>query len=134
MRFPATSQEEIALALVRLQRAVPVDYQPGARQVALADAPEPPVETDPEATLLAQDEDLALTRASDALRVLARLPESEQLYLRNLLSGADDLPAREMARLMQRPVEEVYRLRQRVVKSSRTAWRTTTRKTWLASV
>lgn len=135
-RFPASSEDELKPALARLRQAVPADYQPGARQLALADAPEPAAEATPETALLAQDEDQSLALAADALRSLAAsLPEAEQLYVHILLSGADDLPAREMARLMQQPVEEVYRLRQRVIKRLKeTLADNEAVKNWLASV
>jgi RNA polymerase primary sigma factor len=113
----ALSERELPLALARLHRAVPADYQPGTRELTLADAPEPLTDATPEALMLAGQQDRALADATRALQTLAAgLPESERLYLNILLTGAEDLPAREMARLMQMPVEEVYRLRQRVLK------------------
>lgn len=135
-RFPASSEDELKPALARVHRAVPADYQPGARQLALADAPDAPDETTPETALLAQDEDRALGQAADALHSLAAgLPETERLYVRILLSGAADLPARELARLLQQPVEETYRLRQRVLKKLKEALADHEAvKNWLASV
>jgi DNA-directed RNA polymerase specialized sigma24 family protein len=52
-----------------------------------------------------------------------------------LLSGADNLPAREMARLLQRPVEAIYPLRQRLMKRIKEKLADNAAvKTWLASV
>ena len=48
--------------------------------------------------------------------VAATLSEEERLYIEIALGGAEPLPAREVALLMRRPVEEVYKLKQRVLK------------------
>lgn len=113
----AVSRAELSAALARLHRAVPANYQPETRQMALDAAPEiPSAAHSPEAAMLANEESLALTKAAEAIRELAPgLAVAERLYLRLLLTGTDDLSPREIARLMQQPVEEVYRLRQRVL-------------------
>ena len=86
------SESELPLALARLHRAVPADYQPGTRELALADAPEPLADATPEALMLAEQQDRALDDAAGALQTLAAgLPESERLYLNILLTGAEDL-------------------------------------------
>jgi len=41
------------------------------------------------------------------------LPAQDRLYLQIVFSATDPMPAREIARAMQVPVEEVYRLKQR---------------------
>lgn len=70
----------------------------------------------PEQSLLAAEEDMLLQKATSALQeALATMTEAERLYVRSALSGAEPLPAREVARLMGRPVQEVYKLRQRVI-------------------
>jgi len=114
----AASRAELSAALARLHRAVPADYQPETWQMALAEAPEiPAVALSPEAAMVADEENGTLAKAAEAIRELAPgLAVAERLYLRLLLTGADDLSARDIARLMQQPVEEVYRLRQRVLK------------------
>lgn len=69
----------------------------------------------PEQSLLADEGERALTAATEVLRQAAEtLSEAEQLYLRVALGGGEAIPAREVARLMQRPVEDVYKLKQRV--------------------
>lgn len=70
----------------------------------------------PEQSLLAAEEDVLLQQAASALReASAAMSEAERLYVRIALSGAEPLPAREVARLMGRPIQEVYKLRQRVM-------------------
>jgi len=133
---PPRSGADIAVALERVRRAVPADYQRPVRQIALSDAPEPEMGASPETLMLAGEEEHALTLAADALREAAeRLSATEQLYLRLMLAGAEPMRAREMARLMQIPVEEVYRLRQRLMKTlkERLADHPAV-KNWLASV
>jgi hypothetical protein len=74
--------------------------------------------------------------AAKALREVAKtLPETERLYLQIALGGPGPLPAREVARLMQRPVEEIHRLRPRVLKLLKDALESRGEvKTWRASV
>jgi len=70
----------------------------------------------PEQSLLAAEEDALLQQAASALReASSTMAEAERLYLRIALSGAEPLPAREVARLMGRPVQEIYKLRQRAL-------------------
>jgi RNA polymerase primary sigma factor len=130
------SETQFASALSRLHQAVPADYQGGSREAALSEAVDVRDSGTPEVSLLEQEQDFALTGAVDALRALAAdLPEAEKLYLRILLASADHLPAREMARLMQRPVAEVYRIRQQVLKRLKDGLADQTEiKNWLASV
>jgi RNA polymerase primary sigma factor len=69
---------------------------------------------DPEEELLLAEEErgraglLAIIKAE-----AAQLPTNERLYLQVLFSATEPLPAREIARKMQLPVEEIYRLKQR---------------------
>ena len=132
----APSESELPPALARLHQAVPADYRPEARQVALDDAPEPETDATPEAAILEKEQDRALADATGALQSLAAgLPEAERLYLGVLLDGSADLPPREVGRLMQIPVEEVYRLRQRVLKKLKDGLEDHAAvKNWLASV
>jgi RNA polymerase primary sigma factor len=128
---------ELSAALARVHRAVPADYHPEVRQMALAEAPEiPSAALSPEAAILAGEESVALANATQAIRELAPgLAAAERLYLRLLLTGADDLSPRKIARLMQQPVEEVYRLRQRVLKKLKDQLADHPAiKNWLASV
>ena len=70
----------------------------------------------PEDALLEQEGDRLLSLASEVLReAAAALSETERLYLHIALGSGEPIPAREVARLMCRPVEEVYKLKQRVM-------------------
>jgi RNA polymerase sigma factor (sigma-70 family) len=70
----------------------------------------------PEAALLAQEDERLLSVATEVLLQAAEnLSATEQLYLRIALSSVEPMPARDVARLMGRPVEEVYKLKQRVL-------------------
>jgi RNA polymerase primary sigma factor len=79
------------------------------RALAIADPA-----ADPEEELLLAEEErgraglLAIIKAE-----AAQLPANERLYLQVLFSATDPLPAREIARKLQLPVEEIYRLKQR---------------------
>ena len=66
---------------------------------------------------------------------LATLPGAERLYLTIVLGGTETPPSREIARLMQRPVEEIYKLKQRVLQHLRdTLSENSAIKRWRASV
>lgn len=70
----------------------------------------------PEQSVLEREGGRLLAQAAQALRdTAATLSEAERLYLRVALGGGAPLPARDVARLMGRPVEEVYKLKQRVM-------------------
>lgn len=141
---PAPAAAEVAAALARVEASLPPGFgaaAEGAHQsVALSEvaegAAEGLVEESPEELALAQEADRLVTGAAAALRdVAATLPEAEQLYLRVALSAAEPLPAREVARLMGRPVEEIYKLKQRVLRRLREALQDHAAvKNWLASV
>jgi RNA polymerase sigma factor (sigma-70 family) len=90
----------------------------------------------PEEALLAGENERLLAMAAQVLRdAMEALKEPEQVYLRIVLSGGEPLSAREIARQMRRPVEEIYKLRQRVMARLReTIERNPAVKTWRASV
>jgi RNA polymerase primary sigma factor len=68
----------------------------------------------PEEQMLESEEERTRTELLEAVKVAAaELPPDERLYLQIVFSAADPLPAREIARSMQLPVEDVYRLKQR---------------------
>lgn len=74
-------------------------------------------ETSPEDVLIDEARELASTTAAAALRqAAAALPDRERIYLEIVLGGGENLPPREIARLMQRPIAEIYKLKQRVHK------------------
>jgi RNA polymerase sigma factor (sigma-70 family) len=93
-------------------------------------------ELSPEEHLIRADDDRRLTLAIEALaRAMETLPAAERLYLTIVLSSSRTPPAREIARLMQRPVEEIYKLKQRVLLRLREIATADSKiKTWRASV
>jgi len=90
----------------------------------------------PEDALLEQEGDRLLAMATQVLRqAAADLTEAERLYIHIALGGGEPIPAREVARLMRRPVEEVYKLKQRVMDRLRASLdKHPAVKTWRASV
>ncbi len=143
---PAPSPGQCAAALVSVRRALPADSGSSAsstRFVSLSDAPrlaeERGVDAAPQPpeqwTAALQEEQLLAAAAAVLRRAASALPELEREYVELSLSGAEPLPAREVARLMERPVEEVYKLKQRVLRTLReTIAEETAVKSWRASV
>jgi RNA polymerase primary sigma factor len=77
--------------------------------VGLADAaPTPEHEL-----LLAEEERQRAALVAAVKAAAAELPVDERLYLQIVFWAAEPLPARDIAKLLDRPVEEVYRLKQR---------------------
>jgi len=111
----------IAAALLRVKAYARAEKDARPRQTEtdltqIADAPE----SSPEAQLVQSEEDEQLRAAVDVLnRAIDTLPDAERLYLTIVFNNAQTPPAREIARLMQRPVEDVYKLKQRVLKHLR---------------
>jgi DNA-directed RNA polymerase specialized sigma24 family protein len=67
----------------------------------------------PEDAVIASEDEETLEQATSALKAaIARLPQEIRLYLQFVMSGNGDLPPRDIARLMARPVTDIYRLRQ----------------------
>lgn len=128
MRPPPTV-DHVAAGLARVQRTLPSGYgattSASARFVSLDDAPELAEDGSGTGPSVVSPEDIAIEREAESLLstavallrdVAAGLPEAERLYIEIALGGAEPLPAREVARLMQRPVEDIYKLKQRVLK------------------
>ena len=68
----------------------------------------------PEEQLVQAEEEQSRSELLEIVRAAAaELPAQDRLYLQIVSAAADPLPAREIARAMQLPVEEVYRLKQR---------------------
>ena len=126
---PAPSPENVAAALANVRGALPADYGAGLATngiVSLSHLPEPaeqPTGADaqtPEDHIVRMEDERLLSAAVAVLRkAAATLPRAERDYVRISLAGAEPLPAREVARLMQRPVEDIYKLKQRVLKRLR---------------
>lgn len=118
----ASDVAEIAAALLRV-KAYANAGQDGTRPVradidlqGIAGSPE----AIPEAQLVQEEENQRLTAALDVLtRAVEALPEAERLYLTIALGAAQTPRSREIAQLMQRPVEDIYKLKQRVLKRLR---------------
>jgi RNA polymerase sigma factor (sigma-70 family) len=93
-------------------------------------------EPSPEQSLIHADDDHRLNAAIEALtEAMNTLPAAERLYLTIVLGDSKTPPAREIARLMQRPVEEIYKLKQRVLQRLREIASTDSKiKTWRTSV
>lgn len=70
----------------------------------------------PEDDLLRSEEEEQTAAALDVLMKAAEsLAEPERLYLTIALSASEPPPSREIARLMRLPVEDIYKLKQRVL-------------------
>ncbi|HKA80920.1 MAG TPA: sigma-70 family RNA polymerase sigma factor [Xanthobacteraceae bacterium] len=68
----------------------------------------------PEDSLLLAEEERSRAALVAAVKAAAAdLPTDERLYLQIVFAANDPLPARDIAKLMGYPVEEVYRLKQR---------------------
>jgi RNA polymerase primary sigma factor len=69
----------------------------------------------PEQQLLEDEEAKSRAKLLAAVKAASReLAPEERLYLQTIFSASDPLPARDIARSMKLPVEEVYRLKQRM--------------------
>ena len=76
----------------------------------------PSQDPSPERIVLNNEAERLLDAAAKVLRSsMAKLSVEEQLYMRIALSADSALPAREIAGLMQYPVDEVYKLKRRVM-------------------
>ena len=126
---PPPTLEAVAAGWARVQRCLPPGYAvlvpAPTRFISLADAPElaedgsgngPSAASAEEIAIECETESLLSTAAAMLRDVAVTLPLAERLYIEIALGGAEPLPAREMARLMQRPVEDIYKLKQRVLK------------------
>ncbi len=93
-------------------------------------------ELSPEESLIHADDDHRLAGAIAALtEAMDTLPAAERVYLGIALGSSHTPPAREIARLMQRPVDEIYKLKQRVLTKLREIAAADSKiKTWRASV
>jgi RNA polymerase sigma factor (sigma-70 family) len=107
------------------RRRQPDEDYPPPRQQAVSDAVWHALPADgpsPEEALLAGEDERLLTVAAAVLRQIGEsLSEAERLYLRVALGSGEPLPAREVARLMRRPVDEVYKLKRRVMERLKAA-------------
>lgn len=129
---------EIAAALMRVRGLAPpaVTARIASLSAVNADNVAGPEELSPEAQILRAERESRLDAALEAMNgAVDALSGSERLYLTIVLSAAETPPSREIARLMRRPVEEIYKLRQRVLQRLRDVLsKNPTIKNWRASV
>jgi RNA polymerase primary sigma factor len=112
---------EIRQAMERLAKAGPLAPSARTEMVSLdssGDDDEGIAVPDPGATpedqiLEAEEERTRSALLAEIKAAAAELPADERLYLQIAFSATDPLPARQIARSMQLPVEDVYRLKQR---------------------
>jgi DNA-directed RNA polymerase specialized sigma24 family protein len=116
-------------------RRRPYALRLAASEAELREIPDA-LETSPERQLVQAEEDAQLAGALDVLmRAMDSLPDAERLYLQIVLSLARPPRSREIAQLMHRPVEDIYKLKQRVLKHLRDLIAEESAvKTWRASV
>ncbi len=104
-------QDPAAVAAPHAPRFVPLGEWSGAGDGLGADA-DP---ASPEEAMIAIEDGRLLAGAGQVLRDLARfLPHDERLYMQIALSSPTPRPAREIAKLMGRPVADVYRVREQL--------------------
>jgi RNA polymerase primary sigma factor len=114
----------IAEAVSRVRIALPAGYRPevqgqgqtvdisAADEAALAGGAEDFAAATPEDELIAGERASLLEEALSVLqRAMPKLDAAERLYLQLALTGA---PAREIARLIGRPADEIHRMSQKV--------------------
>ena len=127
--------EAIATAIATVRAALPRNFSAGdedkrPRLVALPGSTDdrggegelPDERPTPEDAVIAGQDEETLEQAASALKAaIARLPQEIRLYLQYVMSGDHDLPPRDIAKLMARPVTEIYRLRQQAERLLRQA-------------
>jgi len=127
--------EALAAAVAAVRAALPRNFSVGdedsrPRLVALPGTTEdrsgegdlPDERPTPEDAVIAHEDEETLEQATGALKAaISRLPQDIRLYLQYVMSGDGQLPAREIAKLMARPVTEIYRLRQQAERLLRQA-------------
>lgn len=114
---------EIRTAMARLAELVPLApaASPRSEMVSLDSAGDegegfsvPDSGATPEQRLLDTEEEQSRASLLAVVKqAAAELPAEERLYLQTVFSATDPMPAREIARAMQLPVAEIYRLKQR---------------------
>src|SRR5262249_6047906 len=115
---------EIAQAVKRVAARAPLERATSSRaadtvsldgmeetggHMSLADVAPTPEER----LLLAEEERTRAALIAAVKAAAAALPTDERLYLQIVFSASETLPAREIAKMMGYPVEDVYRLKQR---------------------
>jgi RNA polymerase primary sigma factor len=129
---------EIVAALSRVRSFVPSPANLRLASIPTDKLEEIPSPAEPSAEdqLVKSEEEEQLAAALEMLsEAIAALPGAERLYLTIVLGATETPPSRDIAHLMQRPVEEIYKLKQRVLQHLRdTLSENSVIKTWRASV
>lgn len=133
---PTVAEAERALKTVKA--ALPSTFDASQTEAVPLDGLEdlPSEALSPEEAFLEWEDGRILAEAARALkRASGELSDAERLYMKISLGGAEPLPARDVARLMGRPVEEVYKLKRKVLAKLRDALENDPAvKNWRASV
>jgi RNA polymerase primary sigma factor len=125
----------LAAAIAAVRQALPRDFSakdedhrprlvalPGATDDRGGEAELADERPTPEGAAIARQEEAALDQATEALQAaVASLPPDIRLYVQFVMAGNGERPAREIARLMARPVADIYRLRQQAERLLRQA-------------
>ncbi|MBX9776649.1 MAG: hypothetical protein K2Y71_19905 [Xanthobacteraceae bacterium] len=120
------SADAVAAAVAAVRAALPRNFSaaeaearprlvalPGSTEGRTGETDLPDERPTPEDAVIANEDEAALEQATGALKIaIARLPQEIRLYLQYVMSGNGDLPPRDIAKLMARPVADIYRLRQ----------------------
>jgi RNA polymerase primary sigma factor len=127
-------KEALATAVAAVRAVLPRDFGaddehrprlvtlPGATDGRDGESELPDERPTPEDVVIAQQDEAALEQATGALKTaIARLPQEVRLYLQHVMAGDGDLAPRDIARLMARPVTDIYRLRQQADRMLRQA-------------
>jgi RNA polymerase primary sigma factor len=117
--------DAVAAAVAAVRAALPRNFTadedsrprlvalPGSAECRSGEAELPDERLTPEDAVIASEDEETLEQATGALKAaIARLPQEIRLYLQYVMSGNGDLPPRDIAKLMARPVTDIYRLRQ----------------------
>lgn len=124
------------LGLTEIERALGRVRQHIGRALAPANPDEllPVVQSPEEIAIRANSEDQLSAALGALVQAAGKLADDERTYLDFVLSE-NPPPARELARLMARPVEEIYALKKRVLRKLREhLLENSAVKQWLASV
>ena len=120
----APTVAEAERALLKVRNALPPSFDASQPESVPLDGLEdlPSGSPSPEEAFLEWEDGRILAEAARALRrASGELSDAERLYVRISLGGSEPLPAREVARLMGRPVEEVYKLKRKALAKLRGA-------------
>ena len=121
-RSPPCGRRCRAISAPAAKRVGPAWWRCRGRPTAGGEVDLPDERPTPEDAVIAGQDEETLEQATGALKAaIARLPQEIRLYLQYVMSGDRELAPRDIARLMARPVTEIYRLRQQAERMLRQA-------------